>query len=42
MKRNGVRLQLIQQPFLTATALEHGLGVIIFTSGIPGGCGAQL
>lgn len=41
MKRNGLRLQLIQQPLLTATALEHGLGVIIFTSGVPGGRGAR-
>jgi len=42
MKRNGVRLQLIQQPLLTTTALGHGVGVIIFIGGVPGGCGAPL
>lgn len=42
MKRSGVRLQLIQQPLLTTTALEDGAGMSIFTGGVPGGHGAQL
>lgn len=42
MKRNGVRLQLIQQPLLTAAAHESNLGVIVFTGGVPGRRGALL
>lgn len=37
MRRNGVRLQLIQQPLVTAIALQHGSGVSIFTSGVTWG-----
>lgn len=36
MRRNGLRLQLIQQPLVIAIALQHGSEVSIFTSGVTG------